>query len=63
MIVNMCASTQLCSFDGSHIVSTRLDGSLFMQFNDGKRYGMAYFSDPYKKIWRIFQRMLLVLSL
>jgi hypothetical protein len=49
MIVNMRASTQLCSFDGSHIVSTRLDGSLFMQFNDGKRYGMAYFSDPYKK--------------
>ena len=49
MVVDITASTSFCSFDGNHIVSTRLDGSLFMQFNDGKRYGMGYFGDPYKK--------------
>lgn len=49
MSVDISASTAFCSFDGNHIVSTRLDGSLFIQFNDDKRHGVGYFSDPYKK--------------
>lgn len=48
MTMNICVISSFCSFDGNNIVSTRLDDSLFMQFNYGHRYGVGYFGDPYK---------------
>lgn len=48
MPVDITTTYRFASFDGKHIVTTRIDGSLFMQFDDGKRYGIGYFSDPYK---------------
>ena len=36
------------SYDGNHLITARLDGSIFIQFNDGTRYGCGYFHDPYK---------------
>lgn len=48
MTMDICVTSSFCSFDGNNIVSTRLDGSLFIQFNNGHRYGVGYFGDPYK---------------
>ena len=48
MSIDINITSRFTSFDGNHIVATRIDGSLFMQFDDGKRYGMGYFADPYK---------------
>lgn len=48
MTVDICVTSNFCSFDENHIVTTCLDGSLFMQFNNGQRYGIGYLGDPYK---------------
>lgn len=48
MSINIDINSRFASFDGNHIIATRIDGSLFIKFNDGKRYGMGYFADPYK---------------
>lgn len=48
MSVDINTTSRFVSFDENHIIATRVDGSLFMQFNDGKRYGIGYFNDPYK---------------
>jgi hypothetical protein len=37
------------SYDGQNLLISRVDGSLFLQFNDGSRCGISYIVDPYTK--------------
>jgi hypothetical protein len=37
------------SYDGQNLLISRVDGSLFLEFNDGSRYGIAYFEDQFNK--------------
>ena len=36
------------SYDGKNLLITRIDGLLFIEFNDGTRYGVGYLNDPLK---------------
>ena len=36
------------SYDGNNIVVTRIDGSLYITFRNGHRFGVGYLYDPYK---------------
>lgn len=46
--ISFTTNKMFTSYDGNNIVVTLADGSLYIRFHNGNRYGIGYFADPYK---------------
>ena len=46
--ISFTTNKMFTSYDGNNIVVTLADGSLYIRFHNGNRYGIGYLNDPYK---------------